>query len=225
MVETIPYIKHPLTHNKASAAWWVLTYLIRAISSVLIVFCFASSMPWDKNTPTRAALFILAMVAIYTLQRILTRFTAQQVNFHTPGYMANYSIFDEVEGHSPALDNFGELTLASITVFAFYGFNPGNEMYSSAALFIGNCVAALGLIRLVRAIYTLVKNPLPRTERDYWLLFNPLSLLLIISPLYKSFPAWAGIAANRDIADAVLIMALIVLFFPTLVKRLFPRGK
>lgn len=225
MVETIPYIKHPLAHNKASAAWWVLTYLIRAISSVLIVFCFASSMPWDKNTPTRAALFFLAMVAIYALQRALTHFTNQQINFHTPGYMANYSIFDEVKGHSPALDNFAELILASITVFAFYGFNPGNEMYSSAALFIGNCVAAFGLIRLIRAIYTLVKNPPTHAERNYWPLFIPLSLLLIISPLYKSFPAWAGIAANRDIADAVLIVTLIVLFFPSLIKRLFNLGK
>lgn len=207
MVTTTYHVKHPLSHGGPAATWWILHHLIPAISSVAIIFLLALSTPWNEEHLYQTTLPVFGIFTLAAVQKIFTRFTRNQINFHTPGYLGRFKINEDVKGSSPAINEVALSVIALVALAAFYLMNPHNETYSALAIVFGWVYSVTNLIALGKTIYTLSALGQLRQKENWWFFLSPLVGLLIVAPLYKSFPAFAGIPANTSLAANLLILA------------------
>lgn len=206
MVTTIYHVKHPLSHGGAAATWWFLHHLIPAINSVAIIFLLALSTPWSEEHLYQAALPVIGILTLAAVQKILARFTGNQINFHTPGYLGRFKINEDVKGSSPAVDEAVPSVIALVTLVAFYLMNPHNDTYSALAVVFGWAYSVTNLIALGKTVYALSVLGKLREKGNWWFFLSPLVGLLIVAPLYKSFPAFVGIPANISLAVNLLVL-------------------
>lgn len=204
---TTYHIQHPLSHGGAAVAWWAIHYLVRCVISVTIILLTAISTPWNEEQLPQALLPIIAIFILATTQKFFTKFTSNQISFHTPGYLARFKINETIKGSKPAINEITTSIITLTTLTTFYLANPHNDTYSTLAVVFGWTYTVTNLVELGRTTYTLSILGQLKDKENWWFFLSPLTGLLVAVPLYKSFPAFAGIPANTNLAATLLTLA------------------
>lgn len=222
MVNTTVHIKHPLTHGGAAAKYWGILQLNRLFTSLAVVVLIGASTPWNQENAKASILFIGFACALVILQKSVGAYIGNQVNFHTPGYLGRFKIDEQVKVHSPALDEIVAAATSLITLIVFYLLNPQNESYSTLALTFGWFYTVTSLLDLGRTTYTLSRLGQISDKSNWGYFISPLVSLIVVAPVYRSFPHFTGISANTNLVLSLLILGFIGYLFPWFVRKFFP---
>lgn len=205
MVSTINYINHPLKVGRKAAKFWWLRLVCQILFSGLTIFLLANL---SRQTDEKAYFYIVGIIVIAVVEKFVNRHVTELITYHTPGYMGRFGLFENVKGHSPALDLFANFSASLLTVAFFYFFNPSNEIYSAFASAAGYTILIIGICRFLYVFFSLWRNKYTREARLLWHFFQPLTRVGIISSLYLYFPVAVNTPAAQGLADGILILTL-----------------
>lgn len=220
MVNTNVHIKHPLAHGGTARNYWVIYQLNRLFTSLALIVLIGASTPWNQQNAETSILFISYACALVLLQKFVGAYIAKQVHFHTPGYLGRFKIDEPVKAHSPVIDELMAAAISLITLVVFYLFNPQNENYSTLALTLGWFYTITSLLDLGRTTYTLSVLGQISDRQNWGYFISPLVWLIVVAPVYKSFPHFTGISADTNLV-ATFLMLWFISYLVTWVLRKF----